>query len=63
MYERIANLTKTVDSIKELNDNKMKNLRIYYSRELNKLVGIKCIKCYNEIVTLFIPCNRFGNVW
>ena len=59
LYERIANLTKTMDSIKELHDNKMKNLRIYYNRELNKSNGIKCIKCYNEIVTtLFIPCNH-----
>ena len=37
LLERINNLSKTMDSIRELNENKIKNLRSYYLKEIDML--------------------------
>ncbi len=37
LLERINNLSKTMDSIRELNENKIKNLRSYYLKEIDIL--------------------------
>lgn len=59
LFERITNLSKTMDSLKELGENKIKNLRSYYQREITKSAGIKCTKCWkNNVNTVFLPCNH-----
>tara|TARA_B100001540_G_C15690728_1_gene589124 strand:+ start:226 stop:918 length:693 start_codon:yes stop_codon:yes gene_type:complete len=59
LFERITNLSKTMDSLKELGENKIKNLRSYYQREITKSSGIKCTKCWkNNVNTVFLPCNH-----
>lgn len=59
LFERITNLGKTMDSLKEMNENKVKNLRGYYQREIDKASGIKCTKCWkNNVTTVFLPCNH-----
>ena len=59
LFERITNLGKTMDSLKEINENKVKNLRSYYQREIDKASGIKCTKCWkNNVTTVFLPCNH-----
>tara|TARA_B100001093_G_scaffold499060_1_gene547909 strand:+ start:2569 stop:3201 length:633 start_codon:yes stop_codon:yes gene_type:complete len=37
LLERINNLSKTMDSIRELNENKIKNIRSYYQKEIDTL--------------------------
>ena len=59
LFERITNLSKTMDSLKELGENKIKNLRSYYQREITKSAGIKCTKCWkNNVTVVFLPCNH-----
>tara|TARA_B100000902_G_C27251561_1_gene885548 strand:- start:227 stop:769 length:543 start_codon:yes stop_codon:yes gene_type:complete len=36
LIERISNLSKTIDSLKKLHEEKTNNLRTYYIKELNK---------------------------
>jgi hypothetical protein len=36
LIERISNLSKTMDSLKKLHEDKINNLRTYYIKELNK---------------------------
>ena len=59
LNEKIHVLLKTVDSLKDSNDVNIKNLRIYYHKELRRTTGVKCKQCSNNGVnTLFIPCNH-----
>jgi hypothetical protein len=59
LFERITNLSKTMDSLKELGENRIKILRSYYQQEITKSAGIKCTKCWkNNVNVIFLPCNH-----
>lgn len=59
LNEKIHTLLKTVDSLKDLNDINIKNLRNYYHKELSRITGVKCTQCsYIGVNTVFVPCNH-----
>ena len=55
LLERINNLSKTMDSIRELNENKIKNIRSYYQKEIDTL------KKLNETPKDFNITDNYSN--